>query len=209
MSLLRWAFTLLAFPLGGLLASLAVGPADAPLEAAAAAAVAGAVIGGAQALALGRRTGGWRWIAATVSGMVVGATVSSLATGGETSVLALSLTGLVTGAVVGLAQSLVLVRRRLSLPSRLLAGAVWTATVGLGWAVAWLVTANVIVDAERGFAVFGSSGALVVTAATAIVLRLLLGPAPKRGGRAERPASEAGGSERTTAPATTTLETGR
>ncbi len=172
MSIIRWAFTVLAFPLGGLAASQLVGPADNPLRAAAAAAIVGTLVGGAQALALGRR-GGWRWLVATAGGMIVGAVLAALITGGATTVLALTLGGLITGLVVGLAQTFVL-RRGWRV------AAIWTATVGLSWAAAWLITANVIVDAEKGFAVFGASGALLVTAITAVVLRLILGPRVKR-----------------------------
>ena len=34
-----------------------------------------------------------------------------------------------------------------------------------GWSLGWLTTSAVIVDIERGYAVFGSSGAIVVTRA--------------------------------------------
>ncbi len=176
MSIIRWAFTVLAFPLGGLAASQLVGPADNPLRAAAAAAIVGTLVGGAQALALGRR-GGWRWLVATIAGIVVGAIVSVLVTAGATTVVALVATGLITGVLIGIAQALVLRR------SWRVAG-IWTATVSLSWGLGWLITANVIVDAEKGFAVFGASGALVVTAITATVLRLILGPRAKRAPKA-------------------------
>ena len=45
------------------------------------------------------------------------------------------------------------------------------------------MTSQVIVDAERGFHVFGSSGALAATVLTGLVLRALAGgPACGRGG---------------------------
>ena len=37
-----------------------------------------------------------------------------------------------------------------------------------GWALAWLTTSAVIVDIDRGYAVFGSSGAAVVTVLTGL-----------------------------------------
>jgi hypothetical protein len=38
----------------------------------------------------------------------------------------------------------------------------------------WLITANVIVDAERGYFTFGISGPLLVTVATGLTLRWVL-----------------------------------
>ena len=63
--------------------------------------------------------------------------------------------------LVGAAQSALLPR----------AAALWTAVTAGGWALAWLVTSQVIVDIERGHAVFGSSGAVVVTVLTGLTLR--------------------------------------
>ena len=42
------------------------------------------------------------------------------------------------------------------------------------WALGWLTTWAIGVDVERGYAVFGSSGAVVVTVITGLVLRRLL-----------------------------------
>jgi len=69
---------------------------------------------------------------------------------------------------VGLGQGLALGRGRQ-------VTALWTVTVGALWALGWTVTANVIVDADRGYVAFGSSGALVVTVITSLVLRRILG----------------------------------
>lgn len=44
----------------------------------------------------------------------------------------------------------------------------------LAWPLAWLVTSAVIVDQERGFHMFGSSGALVATVVTGLALRRVL-----------------------------------
>ena len=55
------------------------------------------------------------------------------------------------------------------------------ATTSAAWALGWLTTANVIVDAERGYVTFGASGALIVTVITGLVLpRLLVAAAPPR-----------------------------
>lgn len=46
----------------------------------------------------------------------------------------------------------------------------------MSWAAGWLVTTNVIVDAENGYVAFGSSGALMATTVTGLVLRRIFGP---------------------------------
>ena len=173
MSYIRWALTILAFPIGGWIAFQVVGSVDSPLTAAAAAAIAGTLIGAAQGLALGRRIG-WRWAIGTLVGMVAGVTLSALLTGAATTVVALAITGLITGLFVGVAQAVTL-RRSWRVV------AIWTATVGLVWAAGWVISANVIaVNIESGFVTFGLSGALVVTVVAALVLRRILGPVAKR-----------------------------
>jgi len=173
MSLIRWAFTIVAFPIGGWIAFQLVGSVEGALTAAGAAAIAGAVIGTAQGLALGRRIG-WRWAIATLVGMVVGVTLSALVTGAATTVAALGVTGLITGVMVGAAQALTLRQGWRVL-------AVWTAVVGLAWSAGWVISANVIaVNVDSGFVTFGLSGALLVTVATAVVLRRILGRVVKR-----------------------------
>jgi hypothetical protein len=151
MSFLRWAPTLLGFPVGGWLAFQIAGSITGPLTAALAGVIAGAVIGGAQWLALGR-VAGWRWLAATVLGIAAGSSLAAAATGAGTTTPALVISGLVTGAVVSAEQGVGLHRG-------LRVTAVWTATVSMGWALSWLVTANVIVDAENGYVAFGAPAA--------------------------------------------------
>lgn len=164
---LRWLPTLFAFPLGGLLASRLLGPADNPLTVAIAGTLAGAVVGGAQWLALRPRGVGARWVALTSLAMAAGSALSAVATGGATAVGDLVVTGLITGTAVGLAQGVALARGRR-------AGALWAGVVGVAWAAGWFVTANVIVDADAGYVVFGSSGALLVTVVTGLALPAVL-----------------------------------
>jgi hypothetical protein len=168
MSFLRWAPTFLGFPVGGWLAFQVAGSITSPLTGTLAGVIAGAAIGDAQWLALGR-VAGWRWFAATVLGMGAGSSLAAVATGAGTTTPALVISGLVTGAVVGAAQGFALHRG-------LRVKALWAATVSVSWALGWLVTANVIVDAENGYVAFGSSGALLATALTGLVLRRILGP---------------------------------
>ncbi|SFR91398.1 hypothetical protein SAMN05428970_3792 [Agromyces sp. CF514] len=171
MSLLRWIPTFLAFPLGGLLAMLAVGSVTDPLTALAAGAIAGAILGGAQWLALGRAVDR-RWLVATLLAFGGGAALSAALFGPPAALAAAALTGLVTGLLVGGAQAI-------ALGMRLRVGALWAAVVSLSWAAAWAITSFVIVDLDRGHVVFGSSGAIVATVLTGLALRRILGPRPK------------------------------
>ena len=167
MSFLRWTPSFLGFPLGGWLAFQLVGSANSPQTAAVTGAIAGTLIGAAQWLAL-RPAVSWHWIAASTMGMGAGSALAAAITASATSVGALSLSGLIAGAAVGLGQGFAFRRTWQAI-------ALWTFTVGASWALGWVVTANVIVDADRGYVAFGSSGALVVTLITGLVLRRLLG----------------------------------
>lgn len=168
MSLIRWALSILAFPVGGWIAIQPFGAVTNPVNAAVAGAIAGAVIGAAQAFALGRGFR-WRWLAATMVGMSIGSAGAAAMTSSATTVGALALSGLATGLVVGAAQG-----AAARWGWRLIA--LWASTVALSWAAAWVVSANVIgAHDAHGFIIFGLSGAALVTAATALVLRRSLG----------------------------------
>ena len=173
MSLIRWALSILAFPIGGWIAIQLVGSVNSALTAALAGAIAGAVIGAAQALALGRDFR-WRWLAATVVGMAAGSAGAAAATGAAMTVAALAISGLTAGLMVGVAQG---IAARWSW--RVIAA--WASAVSFAWSAGWVITAYVITDnVERGFIIFGLSGAALVTVITALVLRRILGPIPKR-----------------------------
>ena len=159
MTIKRWLPTFLAFPLGGLIAMGVVGSLDDPLTGAAGGLLAGAVIGAAQALALGA---GLRFAGYTAAAMAAGTAVAAAITGAGTELGDLMLTGLVAGASVGAAQATLLGRSRLA----------WPAVTAASWALAWLVTWAVVgINADQGFFVFGSSGALVATLLTGLALR--------------------------------------
>jgi hypothetical protein len=177
----RWLPTFLAFPIGGLLAIETVGSLDGPLSAAAGGLLAGAVIGAGQWLALRSRGIGRRWVAYTAAAMAAGTALATAVTGAGTELADLMLTGLVAGAAVGAAQSTLLGRgRRVSVA--------WTAVTAASWPLGWLATWAVVgLDAERGFYVFGASGALLVTVLTGLALRRMLA-APGATNDAVRPA---------------------
>jgi hypothetical protein len=162
--LLRWAVTFLAFPLGGFVA-LPLTPVSNPWQAAIAGLVVGVVVGTAQWWAL-RRNVGRNWIAVTTVTMAIGNTLASAVTASSTSLLGVVAAALITGAVVGAGQGILLKRGRL-------AAAVWAGAVSLSWALGWVISAGVI-DLDRGFAIFGSSGAVVVTITTGLALHVLL-----------------------------------
>jgi hypothetical protein len=160
MTFKRWLPTFLAFPAGGLLAET-VGGVHGPLSAAASGLLAGAVIGAGQWLALRSDGVGPRWIAHTAAAMAPGSAVAAAVTGAGTEMADLVATGLIAGAAVGAAQAPLL-------PAGRLVHAVGTAAA---WAAGWATTTAVGVDVERGYAVFGSTGALIATVLTGLVVR--------------------------------------
>ena len=165
MTLKRWLPTFLAFPLGGYLAYGTIGSVDGPGTAAAAGLLAGAVIGAGQWLALRNQGVDRRWAVVTAAAMTVGSTVAAVATGAGTETADLVLTGAVAGAAVGAAQAALLGSGR----------AAWTVVTASTWALAWFISAAVLAQqADQGFIVFGSSGALVATVLTGLALRRLL-----------------------------------
>jgi hypothetical protein len=181
---LRWLPTFLAFPLGGYLAIETVGPVDGPLTSAVGGLLAGIVIGLAQWLALRSHGLGLRWATQTTAAMAAGSAVAVALAGIADTVAELVVTGLITGAVVGAGQALAL-RRGLRV------GAAWIAFTSLIWGAGWLVSGNVIIDADRGYYSFGASGALLVTAATGLALARVLGrrAAPGQAGTPSRDAA--------------------
>lgn len=167
-TVLRWLPTFLAFPAAGLLTISTIGPLRSPAAGLVGGALAGAVLGGAQWLALRSSAVTRAWWLATVVGAALGTAIGVAATAAGTGPSDLVLRGLITGAVLGLAQGIAVGRPALRV-------AAWTASTSLAWALGWLATANVIVDADRGFVVFGASGALLATILTGLALPLLLG----------------------------------
>ena len=165
-----WAWPLailLGFPIGGLIADLAVGPVDSLGAALAGGLIAGAVIGAAQWIAL-RSLVPWLWIAATSVGMAVGLAVGAGVVDFGISRSDLMLMGAVTGAGVGALQALVLARQRFS------GVALWAAANPPAWALAWLVSSYVLSgNVKEQFTNFGASGALLFALLTGPLLGLL------------------------------------
>ena len=127
-----------------------------------------AVLGAVQAFGL-RPSGvaALAWTVATGLGLTAGLAIGSAAVGYDTGTVDLVIQGAVSGAFVGAAQAIVLrpLVGRLAL--------LWAPALGALWALGWAITASIGVDVERQYTVFGSSGAIVVTALT-VVLPLTL-----------------------------------
>jgi hypothetical protein len=156
-----WLLTALSFPIGGLISITLGGSTNAPLTAAFGGLIAGAVIGTAQWLILRLRGVKPWWIAAAALGLAIGEFAASF---GAASIPAFG--GLLAGAILGLAQVWFIARN-------VQTGVLWVAAVTVAWTIGWFITSNVIVDGERGFAVFGISGAIVATVIMGLALVLI------------------------------------
>jgi hypothetical protein len=110
---------------------------------------------------------GPEWILATALGVAIGDALGALLTGAGTGIRALLITGLVTGVAVGLLQWWLLRRR-------LLRARLWPPVVALVWPVGWAVTWAFGIDVERGYHMFGASGALVFAAITGLTMLMML-----------------------------------
>jgi hypothetical protein len=166
MTFKRWLPTFLAFPIAGWIAIETIGSSEEPLPAVLGGLAVGAAIGAAQWLALRGAGVTHRWMGRTAVATAAGAALAAVVTGSGTDVPDLVVTGLIAGAAVGAAQG-PLLRRGARVT------AAWAATTSAAWGLGWLVTSQVIVDAERGFHMFGSSGALAATVLTGLALRAL------------------------------------
>jgi len=160
---LRWMPTFLGFPAGGFLAEV-VGRVDGPAPAIAGGAITGAVLGFAQWLGF-RRTGPSpvAWVIATAVGFAVGLGLGAAAAGYRTDTGALATQGVICGAVIGIAQAVVLFGRlgRIALA--------WPIVLAGLWALGWTVTASAGIDVEAQYTSFGASGAIVVTALMSVL----------------------------------------
>lgn len=158
-SALRWLPTFVGFPLVGLAAKLIGGPIDGIVPALVGGAVTGAVLGVVQSWGLG--PGGppaRRWISATTTGLAVGLAAGTAVVDYGTSLGDLVTQGAICGLAVGAAQASLL-------PGRL--RYLWAPALSALWALGWAITSSIGVDVETQYTVFGSSGAAVVTIATA------------------------------------------
>jgi hypothetical protein len=162
----RWLVTFIGFPLGGLTAELVAGPVDSLTAALLGGLITGLFIGAAQAWGLGLHhnvRSAAEWTGATALGLMIGLGIGATAVGYDTSLRALVIQGTISGLAVGIAQAVVLRARlgRLALA--------WPPALAVIWAIGWAVTTTFGVQVSEQFTVFGSSGAIVVTAMTALL----------------------------------------
>ena len=166
---LWWMIAFLGFPIGGLLAIVVVGSVEGAVSGALGGALAGAVIGAAQWSVLRRYLRvGPEWILATALGVALGDALGALLAGAGTEIGDLLITGLATGVAVGLLQWGLVLR------GRLLVASLWPLVVAIAWPIGWMVTWAAGIDVERGYYVFGTTGALVFAAITGAAMWLLL-----------------------------------
>jgi len=160
----RWAVTFLGYPLAGFAALLVVGRVDGPRPAVLGGLLTGAVLGAVQAWGLVRnRPPVPAWIFATAVGFATGLGLGAALVDYETSLNALVTQGAITGLATGAAQAVVL------LPGLGVLAAAWPPALGVIWAAGWAVTTAAGIGVDDQFTVFGSSGALLVTALTLVL----------------------------------------
>jgi hypothetical protein len=107
------------------------------------------------------------WVLATALGVAIGDALGALLTGAGTGIGDLLITGLATGVAVGLLQWALL-------RGRVRAANLWVPVVAAAWPIGWMLTWAAGVDVERGYAVLGSTGALVFAAITGAAMWLML-----------------------------------
>lgn len=170
----RWLGTFVGFPLAGVAARAVSGNIDALGAAAIGGLIGGVVLGTVQAVIGGiEPVGRLRWIGATSVGLAVGLTVGASAVGYHTDTASLVAMGAICGAAVGVAQAL-------SIPMRRVDRVLWAVATPVLWAGGWLITSQVIADADRQHAVFGASGALAVSALAGVLYALRHRPTTQR-----------------------------
>ena len=160
----RWLATFIGFPAAGVTARLVAGDIDSFGAAAVGGLAAGAVLGAVQAVVGGLAPGSrLRWTAATAAGLAVGLAAGASVVDFRTDTAALVVMGAVCGAALGIAQAIAVPlagRDRIA----------WIVATPAAWAAGWLITSQVIVDVDRHHAIFGSSGALVASALTGLLV---------------------------------------
>jgi hypothetical protein len=167
---LLWTAGFLVFPIAGVAGLAVAGRVDGPWAAVLGGTATGAVLGLGQALVSSARLPMRRWIVATSLGMGVGLLLGAQSVAYGTTMHELVIMGALTGVVLGAAQAF-------ALPKRARARWVWALAVPALWAAGWAVSALVIGDsADEQFTLFGSSGAITVTALLGLLLQVLVPP---------------------------------
>jgi hypothetical protein len=164
---LLWTLSFLSFPVAGVLGGLAAGRVDGIVSALIAGLITGAVVGAGQSLLSARRLDWRRWVPASAIGMGAGLALGAPAVGFGTGLADLAVMGAITGAALGIAQAV-------ALPGRIRLRWVWAAAMPALWALGWTVTTYAGIEVGDQFTIFGSSGALTVSALLGLLLQYLL-----------------------------------
>ncbi|WP_270889961.1 hypothetical protein [Pedococcus sp. 5OH_020] len=165
---LVWTAGFLACPIAGVVGIAVAGRVDGPLAALLGGLVTGAVLGLGQALASSGRLPKVRWAVATSLGMGAGLLLGAHTVGYGTTMGELAIMAALTGAVLGSAQAF-------ALPKHARARWVWALAMPALWPTGWAISTLVLGDSvDKQFTLFGSSGAITVTALLGILLHLLL-----------------------------------
>jgi hypothetical protein len=160
----HWTASFLGYPLGGYAAFLLTGPVDGPGSALAGGLLTGAVLGALQIWAMvSARPRPLAWILATGLGLMAGVAAGAGLVGYQTDLASLVIQGAVTGALVGLAQAVVLG------PHLGILALAWPLLLSGTLAIGWAVTTSIGIDVDQQFTIFGASGALVATLLTAVL----------------------------------------
>jgi hypothetical protein len=146
---------------------LAFGPIRDPLAAAVSGANIGALLGLAQWWALKPLRLTFDWVWTTALALMISSPIAWALIDFSTTIADLTIWGLVTGLIVGFAQAA-------SQRNPLRVNLRWSGLVSIAWGVAWFISANVIVDADANYAIFGSTGAIVATSVMAFFVNRLL-----------------------------------
>ena len=162
----RWVAVALAFPIAGHIGWTVGGRVDAVDAALVGGALTGAGLGAVQWWAadgaLGRPAA---WIGASAVGYAVGLAAGAALVGYDTDLGSLAVMGLVSGAVLGAAQGLVLARegrRGLALP--------WALAMPVLFALGWCVASVTGIGVDDQFTVFGAAGAVLFMLLSGLLL---------------------------------------
>ena len=160
----RWMISFAGFPLGGFAALVLTDPVDSIANALVGGLITGAVLGAVQSWALrSDRRQLAAWTLATALGLAVGLTLGASLVDFGTSMGDLALQGAVTGAVVGLAQAVVLRPRTGPVAF------VWPLYLAGAYALGWVVTTAGGIAVEEQFTTFGAFGAITVAFLTSVL----------------------------------------
>lgn len=165
---LFWGLAFLAFPIGGSLAALTVGPVTNITRGVLAGAITGVVLGliqwfvlkGAMPLSM------LGWVIATGIGMAIGLGASVGLLGSEVDGNILLWRAVITGLCIGIAQWYIL---RNIFPQSF----IWIIVLALAWTAGWFVTRGAGVDLSLKWSVFGATGALTFQLITGLALYFL------------------------------------